>query len=78
MFRKKPNNQIMHHVSEIIRIMEETSPEGAEVQGFEFRIVNGEPHSLWGSARLPSGNLTHIRPGITQGWNERKLVLVGA
>jgi len=74
MFRRK-QNQIAFHVAEITRIMTETAPEGAEVTGFQFKVQDGEPHAIWGSARVGS-SLAHMRPGVFPGWRVKKLELV--
>ena len=75
MFRRKSNNQLMHHVAEITRIMQATAPDGAQVTGFQFKVIDGQPEAIWGSARV-GPDLAHIRPGVFSGWRVNRLKLV--
>lgn len=69
---------ILDHVCEILRIMQETAPDDANLIGFQFRVDDvGLPENVWATARLPNGNLSHLRPGQTVGWHEARVRFVG-
>lgn len=75
MLFRKPNNQMLHHVAEILRIMQETAPDGAQIEGFQFNVLDGQVQNILGSARV-GADLAHIRPGVHSGWRINRLRLV--
>jgi hypothetical protein len=61
---------ILHHVREIMHLLRKTAPDGSTLRGFSCTFDSGtlDEGSIWASALLPDYGLTHMRPGVYDGW----------
>lgn len=63
-------NDILSHAVAIHRALKANVPEGAWVNGFQFRCVDGEivTETIWASAMTDNYLLIHARPAVYDGW----------
>ena len=64
--------QIAYHVEQIAQILHGDAPAGTVVQGFQFRLRDGEimHDTIWASAINKDCRLYWLRPAFFEGWRD--------